>query len=63
MKITITNYDATFSADILNEADLGQVLIALKGLLVASGFHPVNVDQELIPNDWAISEVFSNEHS
>lgn len=63
MKISITNRDATFSADILDDAQLEQVLIALKGLLVASGFHPVTVDQEIIPDDWAISDAFSNEQS
>ena len=61
MKITIENLGANFSADIADDCTLDHVLIALKGLLVAAGFHPVNVDQEIIPNDWAISEVFSNE--
>jgi hypothetical protein len=63
MKISINNLGAEFSANIADDCTLEQVMIALKGLLVAAGFHPVSVDNEVIPNDWAISEVFSNEHS
>ena len=63
MKITIENLGAEFSADIADDCALDQVLITVKGLLVAAGFHPVTVDQEIIPNDWAISEVFNSEQS
>ena len=45
MKITIENLGAEFSSDIADDCTLDQVLIAMKGLLVAAGFHPVTVDQ------------------
>jgi len=37
MKITIENLGAEFSADIADDCALDQVLIAVKGLLVAAG--------------------------
>ena len=55
MKITIEQYGNSVSADIPDESDLGRVIIALKGLVVAAGYHPTTADLELIPGDWGLA--------
>ena len=45
MKITITNYDKTYSVEYDNDADLESVGDMFKGLLVGMGYHPSNVDE------------------
>jgi len=59
MEISIKQYGNIVSAEIPEGSDLDRVMIALKGLVVAAGFHPVNADQEMLVNDWGVSEVFS----
>lgn len=54
MKITIEQYGNSVSADIPDESDLERVIIALKGLLVASGFHPSTADRELLIGEWGL---------
>ena len=45
MKITITNYDKTYSVEYDNDTDLESVADMFKGLLVSMGYHPSNVDE------------------
>jgi flagellar biosynthesis/type III secretory pathway protein FliH len=45
MKITITNYDKTYSVEYDNDADVESVADMFKGLLVSMGYHPSNVDE------------------
>ena len=45
MKITITNYDKTYSVECDNDADIESVGDMFKGLLVSMGYHPSNVDE------------------
>lgn len=45
MKITITNYDKTYSVEYDNDTDVESVADMLKGLLVSMGYHPSNVDE------------------
>ena len=54
MKITIEQFGNSVSADIADESDFERVIVALKGLLVAAGFHPETADRELIPGDWGL---------
>ena len=54
MKIVIEQYGSSVSADIPDESDIERVIIALKGLVVAAGFHPETADRELIPGDWGL---------
>jgi hypothetical protein len=54
MKITIEQYGNSVSAEIPDESTMERVIIALKGLAVAAGFHPETVDRELIPGDWGL---------
>jgi hypothetical protein len=46
MKISVTHYEKTHTFE-ANQDDLpiGEVLEAMKGLLVSMGFHPHNVDE------------------
>ena len=44
MKITITNYNKTYSAESDDDLDMEGVGDMFKGLLVSMGFHPSNVD-------------------
>ena len=59
MELSIKQYGNIVRAEIPEGSDLKRVMIALKGLVVAAGFHPVNVDQEVMVDDWALSKVFS----
>ena len=52
MKITIEQFGASVSAEIPDDSDLERVIIALKGLVVAAGFHPISADTELLIGDW-----------
>jgi len=45
MKITITNYDKTYSVEYDNDSDVESVADMFKGLLVSMGYHPSNVDE------------------
>lgn len=45
MKITITNYDKTYSVEDDNDVDIESVGDMFKGLLVGMGYHPCNVDE------------------
>ena len=54
MKIVIEQYGNSVSAEIPDESTLERVIIALKGLVVAAGFHPETADRELIPGDWGL---------
>ena len=56
MKIAITNYGRDYSVEIEEGADIGDTMDALKGLLVAVGFHPATVDQYILPNEWGLDE-------
>lgn len=58
MEISIKQYGNVVSASIPEDSSLDRIMIALKGLVVASGFHPVNADQEMLINGWGISEAF-----
>ena len=59
MEISIKQYGNEVSASIPEGSSLDRIMIALKGLVVAAGFHPVNADQHMLPDDWGISEAFS----
>jgi hypothetical protein len=45
MKITITNYDKTYSVEYDKDTDVESVADMFKGLLVSMGYHPSNVDE------------------
>jgi len=45
MKITITNYSKTYSAECDEDVDIQSVADMFKGLLVTMGYHPSNVDE------------------
>ena len=51
MKITITNYNKTYSAESDDDLDMEGVGDMFKGLLVSMGFHPSNVD-DLINSEY-----------
>jgi Tat protein secretion system quality control protein TatD with DNase activity len=45
MKITITNYNKTYSVETDEDHDVESVADIFKGLLVSMGYHPCNVDE------------------
>ena len=51
MKITITSYNKTYSAESDDDLDMEGVGDMFKGLLVSMGFHPSNVD-DLINSEY-----------
>lgn len=59
MEISIKQYGNMVTASIPEGSSLDRIMIALKGLVVAAGFHPVNADQEMLIDEWGISEAFS----
>ena len=53
MKITINSYGNTFSWE--NEGDdlsLSELVPQIKGLLVSVGYHPTNVDNAFVPDEF-----------
>lgn len=57
MKISITNYGKTYTAETDEDHDVESVADIFKGLLVSMGYHPCNVD-ELFNTEY---KWFSNE--
>ena len=58
MKITIESHGSVFTGELNEGCDIHDVTIAVKGLLVASGYHPVTVDEiydPLMTDSWNIS--------
>ena|SRR6056300_1210793 len=51
MKITITNYNKTFSVETDKDVDVESLADMFKGLMVSMGYHPSNVD-ELINSEY-----------
>ena len=51
MKITITNYNKTYSVEVDDDMDVESMADVFKGLLVSMGYHPCNVD-ELINTEY-----------
>ena len=45
MKITITNYNRTYSAETEEDVDAESLADMFKGLMVNMGYHPSNVDE------------------
>lgn len=45
MKITITNYNRTYSAETDEDVDAESLADMFKGLMVNMGYHPSNVDE------------------
>ena len=45
MKITINNYNKTYSVETDEDMDAESMADAFKGLLVSMGYHPSNVDE------------------
>ena len=45
MKITITNYNKTYSAETDDDVDAESLADMFKGLMVNMGYHPSNVDE------------------
>ena len=45
MKITITNYNRTYSAETEEDVDAESLADMFKGLMVNMGYHPTNVDE------------------
>mgnify|MGYP003655530542 CR=1 FL=1 len=45
MKITITNYNRTYSAETDEDVDVESLADIFKGLMVNMGYHPSNVDE------------------
>lgn len=54
MKIVIEQYGNSVSAEIPDESTMERVIIALKGLLVAAGYHPESADRELLVGEWGL---------
>lgn len=52
MKITITNYNKTYSVETDDDMDAESMADVFKGLLVGMGYHPCNVD-ELFNTEYA----------
>ena len=48
MKITITNYNKTYSVETDEDMDVESMVDTFKGLLVSMGYHPCNVDELLL---------------
>tara|TARA_R110002167_G_scaffold65261_2_gene184392 strand:+ start:1868 stop:2080 length:213 start_codon:yes stop_codon:yes gene_type:complete len=58
MKITIESHGSIFVGELQKDCDIHEVTHAIKGLLVASGYHPVSVDEiydPLMTDSWNIS--------
>ena len=51
MKITINNYNKTYSVEVDDDMDVESMADIFKGLLVSMGYHPCNVD-ELINTEY-----------
>ena len=51
MKISITNYNKTYSVEVDDDMDVESMADTFKGLLVSMGYHPCNVD-ELINTEY-----------
>ena len=45
MKLTITNYDKTYSVETDEDVDAESLADMFKGLMVNMGYHPSNVDE------------------
>ena len=45
MKITINNYNKTYSVEVDDDMDVESMADIFKGLLVSMGYHPCNVDE------------------
>jgi Tat protein secretion system quality control protein TatD with DNase activity len=45
MKITITNYNKTYSVETDEDVDAESMADKFKGLMVSMGYHPCNVDE------------------
>jgi hypothetical protein len=45
VKITINNYNKTYSAEVDDDMDVESIADIFKGLLVSMGYHPCNVDE------------------
>jgi len=45
MKITITNYNKTYSVETDDDMDVESMADTFKGLLVSMGYHPCNVEE------------------
>ena len=45
MKITITNFNKTYSVETDEDMDVESMADTFKGLLVSMGYHPCNVDE------------------
>jgi hypothetical protein len=45
MKITITNYDKTYSVETDEDVDAESMADIFKGLMINLGYHPSNVDE------------------
>ena len=61
MKITINNYNKTYSVETDEDMDAESMADTFKGLLVSMGYHPCNVD-ELIDTEykWFTQEEINN---
>ena len=61
MKISINNYNKTYSVEVDDDMDVESMADVFKGLLVSMGYHPCNVD-ELINTEykWFTEEEIAN---
>jgi Tat protein secretion system quality control protein TatD with DNase activity len=63
MKISVTNYNKTYSVESDEDVDAEGLADMFKGLMVSMGFHPKNVDElfnteyEWFPEDFSNSIV------
>ena len=67
MKITIEAHGSKFTGELSAGCDIQEVTSAVKGLLVAAGYHPVTVDEMYDPHltdSWNITPIppEDNEH-
>ena len=61
MKISIEQYEGRFEVVLPDDSNIADVVMHIKGLLVATGFHPENVDEYIDGNKWFNDELEDKE--
>ena len=56
MKITVSSYGKTYTAELEQDSDFDACLDAIKGLLVSVGFHPTTVDWHIRTDTWNLEQ-------
>lgn len=56
MKITVSNFGKTYTAELEQDSSFDACLDAIKGLLVSAGFHPTTVDWHIRTDTWNLEQ-------